>query len=377
MELLLLGAGAAVESEIPHAYKMTKVMVDMLIDEYRYQQPQIEKALLFVLGGLLFQQGIKGENPYDGVNIEDLFNAVNMLNDRQHSELTPFINSWHPQLVELAGGKFRGQNLQRAIYEPIEYHLEKLRMEINDVMGNEISYRQPKIGPPFSSNFEESFSNAVRQVMTGEGERIFEATAYVMIKKLVKIVWVTDAKKVDHLTQLVRYAHKTNSTIVTLNYDNTIEMAGKVTDVGIDTGFDSWSTNGAFSFAMGKVPLIKLHGSIDWALSERRVSKEQPLPSQVIKKVDINDYKKDDYIHPAVVFGGKNKLKARGPFLSLIRAFEQRLSVSDVLTVIGYSFRDEHVNEFITNWFNGDMTRRIRIINPDMNSLTIPSPITG
>jgi len=42
---------------------------------------------------------------------------------------------------------------------------------------------------------------------------------------------------------------------------------------------------------------------------------------------------------------------------------------SETLTVIGYSFRDEHVNEFITNWFNGDISRKVRIINPNPNTM--------
>jgi hypothetical protein len=39
------------------------------------------------------------------------------------------------------------------------------------------------------------------------------------------------------------------------------------------------------------------------------------------------------------------------------------LDDSDRLTVIGYSFRDEHINEFIAKWLNEDQNRKLRIIN--------------
>jgi hypothetical protein len=143
-------------------------------------------------------------------------------------------------------------------------------------------------------------------------------------------------------------------------------MAGQSAGIQIDTGFDSWSNSGDFLFSDGKTPLLKLHGSIDWALSDGQISDEKPLPYQVIQKVDPNAEKGG--FRPEVIFGGRNKLTARGPFLSLLRSFEQQLSKVEMLTIIGYSFRDEHVNEFIINWFNGEIARSIRVIDPNPNS---------
>lgn len=183
-----------------------------------------------------------------------------------------------------------------------------------------------------------------------------------MIRKLVEMVWITDSSKVAYLIPLVQYASRRNSIIATLNYDNAIELAGQGAGIRIDTGFDSWSSSGDFSFSEGDIPLLKLHGSIDWALSDGPISEEKPLPFKVIRKVDLNVDKEWNF-HPEVVFGGKNKLTARGPYLSLLRSFEQRLSESERLMIIGYSFRDEHVNEFIINWFNGDTARSINILN--------------
>lgn len=383
-ELFLLGAGASVEAGIPDAYKMTNEMLKKLTEDAMSRYRRIDKVLQFVVGGLLFQQGIKGESPFDGVNIEDLFNSVKLLGDRQKSELGPFISSWHPQLVGLESGRMAsstGRELLETIYKPIQEHVEEitkeLKKEVMEDMGKALegkrifsrSSRSKKIETfHASSRFETRLAEAIRQVVIGGEGELFKAAADAMILKLVEMVWITEPQKIDYLIPLVEYAQKTNSTIATLNYDNAIELAGQIANVEIDTGFDTWSTSGDFTFEDKKTPLLKLHGSIDWALSDGQRSKEKPLPFQVIEKVDPNKDKARGF-HPAVVFGGTNKLTAKGPSLSLIRSFEQQLSKANILTIIGYSFRDEHVNEFITNWFNGDVSRKIKIVNPNPDAL--------
>jgi hypothetical protein len=215
--------------------------------------------------------------------------------------------------------------------------------------------------------FEVRFTKAVQEAMTSATGKLFKTAAAAMISKLVDMVWITDPPKVSYLVPLVEYAEYNKSSIVTLNYDNAIELAGHTTGVEIDTGFDEWSNSGEFVFDENKTPLLKLHGSIDWALSPGKQSGEKPLPFQVIHKVNPDEMKKRRF-RPEVLFGAKNKLTARGPYLSLLRSFETSLSRADLLTVIGYSFRDEHVNEFISNWFNGNQSASIRIIDPKLTS---------
>jgi hypothetical protein len=40
-----------------------------------------------------------------------------------------------------------------------------------------------------------------------------------------------------------------------------------------------------------------------------------------------------------------------------------------VLNIIGYSLRDEHINEMIAIWFNADKNHKIRIIDPEPRNL--------
>ncbi len=69
------------------------------------------------------------------------------------------------------------------------------------------------------------------------------------------------------------------------------------------------------------------------------------------------------YLPPAVLFGQHNKLTTNGPFLDLLRAFKDELSQSAILTVVGYSFRDEHINACIAQWLHSDEQRRLVLVN--------------
>lgn len=372
-ELILLGAGASVEAGIPGSYDMTKEMLEKFSSD---GDRQFAKVLQFVIGGLLFQHGINGENPYNGVNIEELFNAVILLGERQKSELSPFISSWHPQVIGLEGGKvdyLTTRGIVEAINKPIEDMVHKTSEAILRIIDRKESIfffgQTKRIDASLSSQrLEGLLTNAIKQVLAGREGKIYSSTAETMIRRLVQMVWIKDEQKVKYLLPLIKYAKNSNSAFVTLNYDNTIEFAGKLLDIEVDTGFETWSETGEFGFIEGSLPLIKLHGSIDWKLSNGKINTEKPLPYQVIKRIDPTSEDPGQF-RPEIIFGGKNKLTAKGPFLSLLQAFETQLTNCDVLTIIGYSLRDEHVNEFIGNWFNGDVSRRIRIINPNINSM--------
>lgn len=65
-----------------------------------------------------------------------------------------------------------------------------------------------------------------------------------------------------------------------------------------------------------------------------------------------------------MVFGQRGKLRAEGPFLGLLAEFEKQLAVASRLIVIGYSFRDDHVNELIRRWIAEDIDRTILVVDP-------------
>lgn len=67
---------------------------------------------------------------------------------------------------------------------------------------------------------------------------------------------------------------------------------------------------------------------------------------------------------PAVIFGGQNKLTAEWPFFDLFRIFQSELSQADRLTVVGYSFRDPHVNQCLSQWLNRNKGSQVCVIDP-------------
>ena len=54
--------------------------------------------------------------------------------------------------------------------------------------------------------------------------------------------------------------------------------------------------------------------------------------------------------NPAVIFGQGNKLRSEGPFMAMLMEFERQVGAARNLVVIGYSFRDAHVNAVIRRW---------------------------
>jgi len=193
-----------------------------------------------------------------------------------------------------------------------------------------------------------------------------------MIRVLADIVWIDQAERVAYLKPLVSLVDdQKRLTVATLNYDNSIEQLAQSASVACTTGIDGWSRTGSFIPSNDGIFLIKLHGSIDWALDRNQSLEDRPMPHSLIRQVNAEEVKKAEF-RPAVIFGQRNKLTAEGPFLDLLRAFQQELSRSDILTVVGYSFRDDHVNEYISQWLNQSRERKMRIISPHFDRN--PSP---
>lgn len=361
-EMILLGAGASVETGIPDAIGMTQKMLDLFGTSTAISKHS--QVLRFVIGGLLFQKGGRGENPFSGVNIEDVFNAIQTLAERQTLEAAPFMGSWHPKVEELdvlePSFGSRIQSVQLHYQAPSAHNIDHSLAET-------IKGRSPftsvgaHIAKAFQSLQQQNIrpSNRGAQARPGEGE-IFKRTNDRMIRQLVNLVWIEDSSKVNHLKPLIKTT--TNRVIATLNYDNTIELAGAIANISVETGIEEMNKTGRFPENVTGVSLLKLHGSIDWAWKSIGVSTETPLRSEVIEHVTPELMRKEGFT-PALIFGQRNKLTAHGPFLSLLEEFRRKLNDSNVLTVIGYSFRDSHINEYLTQWINENPERKMRIIN--------------
>lgn len=440
-EVIVLGAGASAGADLPTSVELTERIYKELASNENLR-PYAE-VVSFVHGGLKFHQGVVGENSFNGVDVEALVSAVQLLAERHQIEAAPFIGSWHRRIDELDEepapqipykiDAFREQMFRTIVTMMLErFPLDACARGKEDidaavarttargagigpagdtvpsVSGNEsvgqaiAKYLQDVLShwldqpiprralslPPITEQLGRAFAAVVTEVQRRPGKgRIFHETADAMVRALVRILWIRDPERVAYLAPLLKPLEtktKNRLVIVSLNYDNAVELLAEHRGIPCHTGIETWSEKGELAFEDEGLILLKLHGSIDWktwrqvgnASSENweRLlgSGDAGMPQQRIRRLSPTEMESGKPYRPALIFGQRNKLTASGPYLDLLRAFKDALARASIVTVIGYSFRDEHVNEYLSQWLNGDSSRRLRIINRSFSKLRVP-----
>lgn len=422
-EMLLFGAGASIEAEVPGAYAMTDRILSNLRADARFEKQA--HALSYVVGGLLLEAGKNNINPLaPAINVEDLFNAVQLLAERNSLEAAPFIGSWHSFIDELDKiyPTQSSGNLQRLIYEAVSKEIlsafsqsppsfgaskidtalaatikktieaavknRSVSLSQSDRVGGAIERYVKEVTEKWSRKLKSpSLSGSDKigrhidgqirasQARSGQG-RIFHQTNELMVAALKDLAWIQNPNLVLYLAPLLNLVEEQGRLVIaTLNYDNSIELLSRSQKMPCQTGITDWSAYGSFDVSGSGLHLLKLHGSIDWHRQDISAS-ENRMPAVAFRQLAPEEVKQLE-LRPAVIFGNRNKLTAEGPFLDLLKVFQNELSHSHILTIVGYSFRDPHVNVYISQWLNGDSTRVLRIVNgPDFanSALSISNP---
>ncbi|WP_193786990.1 SIR2 family protein, partial [Leucobacter celer] len=153
--------------------------------------------------------------------------------------------------------------------------------------------------------------------------------------------------------------------IVSLNYDLLIEHAAAAAGVRISTGAQEWDGGPRWQFPENAIPLLKLHGSVSWRFSRA------DIPHWGIPRIGIYEVEdaraaapKNNRLDSKLIFGGGNKLRPDEPWPALYAAFEDLLDEADTLIIIGYSFRDPHVDAAVRRWAAQSGSRRIINVDP-------------
>lgn len=340
--VFLLGAGASDEGGLPLSREITRLA---LADLGQAETPdfgnQVVLALRYVCGALIKYDTDRGGSPTDLPDIELVVSAVELLSQRDSLEVSPFVDAWDP-MVDMKGVS------------------------------------------PFPPGFDEDFSARIlaggsverllREAMQAEGGRgntmIWEDLHTHLVQDLRKRLLLPEIEKFWYLDPLITLGKREKGiTIATLNYDLSIEGRAALLGIPCDTGIQSWIDNGEVIWQPGGLHLLKLHGSIGWSFFDQ-ASKPGQLAEGVFYAGDANVQGS----RPAVVFGQREKLRANGPFLEIFAEFRRRLARSTVLVVVGYSFRDQHVNETIRHWINEGTTRRLIVVDPHFPSRWSGSP---
>lgn len=415
-EMILLGAGASADAGIPTSTAMTqKIREHFERDKERADEFNV---VAFVIGGLQFQQAINASRGAQNVDVEDLFNAVHMLALRRNIEAAPFVERWHPRVAEL--DRWVAPHIKvndyihqsyAAFAEPIRAALEvginraligreresptrddgsaipmndtitgvDVETIIGDYLANLFHNWEAAFAhstPGRKVNLAKAFRDAVNASLPQDGGgSIFAETADLMTQALIGETWIRSASKVRYLQPILNlYQNQGRLVVATLNYDNSLERMAEQNDVICKTGLEEWTKTGAFAPGVTDFYLLKLHGSIDWVLNPDSINNDWDVQVDVYRTANpaerqrLLDRASPKGYRPGIVFGQRNKLTARGPFLDLFHTFKTELNSCSRLTVIGYSFRDEHINTCIAQWMNRDPNNKMRVVKRNFTS---------
>lgn len=335
--VILLGAGASQEAGVPTTFEMTEKLVKRVGESSRLAGPAVS-ALHFVCASLMAHDAAtEGQSPFSGLDVERVFTAVELLAERSQLEVTPFVASWHPAVdawdtQSKSAPAFFDDKLQTAILE--SSGVGGARKLITDLID-------------------------ARTGSAADGTT-YRDLAAAMLSELRELV-ATTPKTIGYLAPLTETGRTRGITIATLNYDLSIEQSAEVVGASWSTGVEGWLQTGRWNWPSEGIRLLKLHGSIDWAWAQTEDRIGQMPQRAIFLAHELEEHERRQ---PALVFGQRGKLRAEGPFLSLLGEFESLLSRANRLIIVGYSFRDEHVNEIVQRWTSEDIERTITVVDP-------------
>ncbi|NBC01021.1 MAG: hypothetical protein GVY15_09210 [Bacteroidetes bacterium] len=313
----------------------------------------------FVAGGLAMRAGNQGKNPLKNINIEDLIASIRMLAQRSELDIAPFVTQWHKGVEEI-DKRDHTHDKERRLEDEFERALEAAARDKPNTSARLPDFRF--VARRFVSELKNYFQS---HAMPWHRDAYAEAAKQLTVV-LKNFVWVDDEGKTAYLDPLVQMGKMNALTIASLNYDNTVEVAGNRLGVGVDLGLERWRQNSLLEPVAYGIELLKLHGSIDWLFSDLNLKSQNDgkiFPQRTIERVDISKVYSGPKSEPALIFGSGNKLTEEGPFLELFRAFERRLEACDELVSIGYSFGDKHINHVIFRWMNRDPSRTMVVVD--------------
>lgn len=333
---VVLGAGASKDADLPLSTELTRQLareVDARVGR------ETAQALHVVIGSIIAHETRLGASSDAGVDVERAFSAIKMLSERDRLEVAPFVGSWTDSSLRDSASlpPFWARKFKEAI------------------------------GSRFDSGVESAFRDGVIALTSrSPSAGVYLTLMRIMVAGLVRILSVEDASRFSHLLPIFDLE---GVRVATLNYDLGVELAASLIGLQVDRGIQGWTGGVDWHWSGEGIPLLKLHGSIDWTMSQgARPSAGQP--GFALPWIDVGPRQPGQVAHePAIIFGAREKLRADGPFLAMLFEFGRWLQDTDDLVVVGYSFRDDHINVAIRDWLGNAKGKTLTIIDPAFPSL--------
>ncbi len=178
-------------------------------------------------------------------------------------------------------------------------------------------------------------------------------TALTRIKQEIEKAIIGCKAKIHDHRQFIRAVHNLQSgkagsgrsvDYFTLNYDTLLEDALSLEKIPLADGFNGgvtgwWNAN-AYNSNDTMARVFKIHGSVDWCL----------LDDDVLPRRIRHSLKEDTGREPVLIWPAATKYREsqRDPFAQILNKMRQILRPPQneiVLTIIGYSFGDSHIND--------------------------------
>jgi NAD-dependent SIR2 family protein deacetylase len=350
---VLLGAGASVPAGIPTAHDMVgRILTDEGVFDYEGPDRHIalerfRRVLRFAKYGLAFAIASDSRDPDVEIEIEALVNAVTALRDRSRTDMAAFASST-PHIDRFIAGQTDWDERRRL-----------LQHFLDDLAAGGAMARLAPAGLAYN------LTNWLKEL--AEPSDIFAEARKQAVEAVRRMSVLPAEPKLNYLDPLFElFERQGHLAIATLNYDSSIEQAGNLRGTPVDTAFKDWNTARRLVFQNEAIRLFKLHGSVDWARKELSGAALGGTRVDWMPYGPVPDEEKGWFawsLEPGLVFGGENKLRADGPFLQLFQGFADALRECDRLVVIGYSFRDPHVNQLIQDW--GSVEKELVVVDPN------------
>lgn len=333
MKLFLLGAGASVDAGLQSSVGLTRAIADRL-GRGSYRNP-IGQLLHAVIGAMVQHDAGAGGDAFLAPDVERVFSAVTSLKSRETLDISAFVERWNGSLDAATAPAGLPESWANGFRESLSGERAGDR-ELHDM-----------------------FELGVAALTQSQSWPMFAELEHQMLRALVDSLKV-DPEEVSYLRPMVESSDLRG--IATLNYDTAVEQVCARTGLSVDTGLDRWT--GGYGWAWEPdvdVRLLKLHGSLDYVLHHARptrgaMSSEHLVPVQ--REVGAK---------PALVFGLGSKLRSDGPFLAMLVELDRLLAETEWLSIVGYSFRDTHINAALTRWMNSNTAKRLTVIDPDVD----------
>lgn len=166
--------------------------------------------------------------------------------------------------------------------------------------------------------------------------------------------------KTQYLYPLLEASFRDRTPIFTLNLDYVVEAACTKTKTPFSIGLIDGNSPAKIHWEENTIRLCKLHGSVDWQLDARFSNRpiKFKLANRFARPPDIGNA-----FSNASIYGAPFKYKYGAPFKQLYRFFDDELDKADKIFVIGYSFRDPHINESLVEWCMQKTSGKIFVAN--------------